>query len=112
MNNNLFRTNSNFFQKNISNYNNNNSENMKKTFYSNSRIKTGKSQDKNYYKNLPLMNKSTNHFNKSEHIKRWSSTSKDNNNYIKKKNNNLWNSNYIDKDVFLKILNSFEKKIS
>ena len=111
MNNNLFRTNSNFFQKNISNYNNN-SENMKKTFYSNSRIKTGKSQDKNNYKNLPLMNKSTNHFNKSEHFKRWSSTSKDNNNYIKKKNNNLWNSNYIDKDVFLKILNSFEKKIS
>jgi hypothetical protein len=83
---------------------------MKKTFNSYSRIRTGKSQDKNYFTNLPLMNKSSNNLNKNDHFKRWSS--KDNNNYIKKKNNSLWNSNYIEKDVFLKILNSFEKKIS
>ena len=110
INNNLYKTNSNFFQKNFSFHNNNNSEIMKKTFNSYSRIRTGKSQDKNYFTNLPLMNKSSNNLNKNDHFKRWSS--KDNNNYIKKKNNSLWNSNYIEKDVFLKILNSFEKKIS
>ena len=64
------------------------------------------------------MSKSSNFFNKSDYYKRWSSISKHNNSkliekkYIKKKNNSLWNSNYMEKDVFLKILNSFEKQIS
>ena len=115
--NNLYKTNSNFFSKKFS-INKNNSDNMRKTFYSYSRIKTGKSEDKNYFKNLPLMSKSSNFFNKSDYYKRWSSISKHNNSkliekkYIKKKNNSLWNSNYMEKDVFLKILNSFEKQIS